>query len=269
MLHSARELVGYTIGATDGDIGAVHDFYFDDESWTIRYLVADTGDWLPGRKVLISPMALREPRWTTQRLPVGLTRAQVERSPGVDTARPVTRHYEAELAGHYGYPYYWAGPYRWGAGPYPFAPIAPEPVPVEPEALTTLEREGMANVEHRDSDRHLRSVQEVRGYYIQAADGDIGHVDDFLIDDRTWAIRYMVIDTRNWWPGKQVLVSPEWIAAVSWNDSKVHIDLTREVVKSAPEYDPAHPLERELESRLHEHYGRRKYWETEDRDRAA
>ena len=120
-------------------------------------------------------------------------------------------------------------------------------------------------------DPSLRSARDVTGYYIAARDGDIGHVDDFLVDDRAWAIRYLIVDTRNWWPGKKVALSPEWIKTVSWTDSRVHVDLQREEIKAAPEYDASRPFEREDETRLFEHYdrrkdsGRRKYWEWEER----
>ncbi len=281
MRQSAHGLLSYTIGATDGDIGGVYDLYFDDQRWTIRYLVVDTGTWLPGRRVLISPMAVREPSWSAQRLAVALTKAQVEGSPSFDAAKPVSRQHEIEFAGYYGYPLYWAGPYLWGPVPYPM-PVAGREV--EPETAEALRREGWAQVgpEHRErgslasgrvereeGDPHLRSVREVLGYAIQAADGEIGHVEDFILDDETWTVRYLVVDTRNWWPGKKVLVSPEWIDYVSWADSKVHVNLTRHEIRDAPEYDPARPIERADESRLYEHYQRPKYWEAGDRDRAA
>jgi len=281
MLLSVRDLESFTIGATDGDIGSVHDVYFDDQSWTIRYFVVDTGNWLPGRRVLISPMSVREANWSAQRLVVGLTKAQVENSPEVDTAGPISRQYEDQLVRHYGLDPYWFGPYRWGAVPYPFGPIPTDVGPTvrEPEALGALRREGLENVgpphveerhlrEERTGDANLRSAREVIGYYIQAADDEIGHVEDFLVDTHTWAIRYMVVDTANWLPGKKVVIAPEWIEMVSWSDSKVHVGMTQEQIRNAPEYDPTQPIEREQELRLYEHDGRRKYGE-EDTDRAA
>jgi len=281
MLLSVRDLESFTIGATDGDIGSVHDVYFDDQSWTIRYLVVDTGTWLPGRRVLISPMSVREASWSAQRLVVGLTKAQVENSPEVDTGGPISRQYEDQLVRHYGLDPYWFGPYRWGAVPYPFGPAPTDlrPTVGEPEAMGALRREGLQNVgpehveerhlrEERAGDAGLRSAREAIGYYIQAADDEIGHVEDFLVDTHTWAIRYMVVDTANWLPGKKVVIAPEWIEMVSWSDSQVHVGMTREQIRNAPEYDPARPIEREHELRLHEHYGRRTYWD-EDTDRAA
>jgi PRC-barrel domain protein len=281
MLLSTRDLESFTIGASDGDIGSVRDVYLDDRSWTIRYLVVDTGNWLPGRRVLISPMSVREASWSAQRLVVGLTKAQVENSPEVDTAGPISRQYEDQLVRHYGLDPYWFGPYRWGAVPDPFgaAPADLGPTVREPEGVGALRREGLENVgPPHVEERHLReelaggaslrSAREVIGSYIQAADDEIGHVEDFLVDTHTWAIRYMVVDTANWLPGKKVVIAPEWIEMVSWPDSKVHVGMTRAQIANAPEYDPARPIEREQELRLYEHYGRRKYWE-DDTDRAA
>ncbi|MGH7322500.1 MAG: PRC-barrel domain-containing protein [Candidatus Rokuibacteriota bacterium] len=259
MLRKVSDFQGLTIGATDGDIGEIHDVYFDDQSWTVRYLVVDTGTWLSGRRVLISPMSLRDSYVGVDRLHVALTKAQVEQSPHVDTAKPVSRQHETELSRYYGYPYYWTGPYRWGLDPYPVLMTEPRRSAVEEEMLAR---------ERESADPHLHSIRDVMGYYIQAADDDVGHVEDFLVDDKAWAIRYMLVDTRNWLPGKKVLISPEWIREVSWADSKVFVDLRRDAIERAPGYDESRPIERAHEGRLYEHYGRRKYWEDEE-DRPA
>lgn len=259
MIRSASELKGYTIRASDGDIGEVMQFYFDDEKWTIRYLVADTGGWLMGRKVLISPAALGRVDWNSRTLGVNMTKERVENSPSIDTDRPVSRQHESAYYDYYGYPYYWSGPYVWGPVAYPvYPPIAPGAAPGAAGAPSTVDRELAAA--RQSEDVHLRSTMEVTNYYIEASDGDIGHVEDFLIDDESWTIRYIVIDTRNWWPGKKVLVSPEWIRSVSWSDARVHIDLPRDKIKNGPEYDPSLPLTRDYETQLHKHYGRSEYW---------
>jgi uncharacterized protein YrrD len=279
MLLSVRELQGYTIAATDGDIGSVYDVYFDAHRWTVRYLVVDTGNWLPGRRVLISPMSTRGAVAADERLAVRLTRAQVESSPEADTEGPITRQYESRLVRHYGLDPYWLGPLRWGAVPYPLEVVPPVAVtpPVDPGVEEVLAREGLDNVGDphvegtQPGEGQLQSAREVIGSGIQATDGELGHVEDFLIDDRSWAIRYMIVDTANWLPGKKVLVAPEWINLVSWADSRVHVSMSREQIKNAPEYDPSRPLEREHEQRLWQYYERPPYWEDEpeDRDRAA
>jgi uncharacterized protein YrrD len=254
MLRSInRDLRGFTIGATDGDIGKVEEVYFDDESFTVRHLVVDTGGWLGSRKVLISPMALREIDWSVKRINAVLTRSQVEKSPAINTDMPVSRQHEMEYYSYYGYPYYWAGPYLWGDYSYP----SPSP---RSAGSKLLENERHWDWVGESGDPHLRSSAEVTGYHVAATDDEIGHVEDFLIDDATWAIRYMVVDTRSWWPGKNVLVSPEWIDRVVWSDSKVYVRMTREQIKKSPEHDPSGPVQRDYETRLHDHYGRPRYW---------
>jgi PRC-barrel domain len=245
MWHSAKTLNGFTLQSRDGDIGSVRDFYFDDRYWAIRYLIADTGGWLAQRKVLISPYALGDVSDAERSVAVDLTRKQIEDSPSLNTDKPVSRQFEETYYSYFGWPTYWSGSYVWGA--YPLMVRDPqqwtEPVASEPTW-----------------DPHLRSTNDVSGHHVQATDAEIGHVVDFLLDDVTWTIRYFVIDTHNWWPGKKVLVSPEWISRVSWPESKVFVNLDREVVRRAPEYTPGTPLTREFESRLHEHYERPGYW---------
>lgn len=254
MLRSISELFNYTLHAADGEIGRCKDFLFDDEHWTIRYMVADTGKWLPGRKVLISPISLGEPRWTTRQFPVKLTKEQIEKSPSLDEEAPVSRLYEKKHFDYYNWPYYWAGGSIWGAMPYPYVPATPLPS----EELEKI-RERAENIEPEKS--HLRSVKEIKGYHIKAEDGEIGHVEDFIVEDEVWTIRYMVVDTRNWLPGRKVLVSPGWIKAISWAENEVVVSLTVEGIKNGPEYDPSQPINREYEVLLYDFYGRPKYWE--------
>lgn len=259
MLTAASKMKGLAIAAADGNIGSLHDLYFDDLTWTVRYLVVDTGAWLPGRQVLISPLSVRGP--VTGQIAVDLTQEQVRNSPPVEADKPVDRQQEEALARYYNQHYYWEGPYRWGLLAYPGMPPVPAP-PIEapgPEEMRARERESV------EGDPTLRSARNVTGYYIAALDGDLGHVEDFLIDDRAWAIRYMVVDTRNWWPGAKVVVAPDWIKSVNWADSTVHVDLRRDEIKAAPAYDPARTFERDYEERLFDHHGRRKYWEWEGR----
>ena len=259
MLRSVNALRGFTIGATDGDVGRVEAFYFDDTSFTIRHLVVDTGGWLGGRKVLISPRALGDIDWDDRRIDAELTKAQVEKSPDIDTDRPVSRQQQIEYYRYYGYPSYWSGPYLWGGYSFPV---------VSPGRSATLEHERRWEWGPQESgDPHLRSSAAVIGYHIAATDGDIGHVEDFLVDDETWCIRYMVVDTSNWWFGRKVLVSSEWITRVDWSESLLRVDMTREKVKNSPEYDSSGHVQREYERRLHDYYGRPGYW-SERRDEA-
>jgi hypothetical protein len=246
-----KHLNDFTIRATDGELGTVADLYIDDEPWAIRYLIVDTGKWLSGRQVLISPMAVRHLDWDAKRLDVALTKQQVEQSPGIDTHRPVSRQHEAEHLAYYGSPYYWGGPYLWGPAFFP-AGLVGSP---NESAGAIAERVGKES-----PDSHLRSAEALTGYRIVAADGEIGHVDGFVVDDEAWAIRYLEVATRNWWPGKKVLVAPAWIERVSWTDSTVYVALTREAIKDGPAYFESRPITREYENELHLHYGRSPYW---------
>ena len=261
MLRSMKDLEQYAIGATDGPIGHVKDFYFDDEAWVIRYLVVETGSWLSSRKVLISPMSIRQPDWAGRRLPVAITRAQVENSPDIDTDKPVSRQHELEYLGYYGYPYYWGGEGLWGEGMSPYALL-----PLDPgvsRAVRRLDEAAAARAERehlRNDDPHLRSCQAVVGYHIHASDGEIGHVSGLLVDEATWAIRYLVVNTSNWWLGHEVLIAPPWISGVHWSDRSVSVGLTRESVKNAPPYDSTAELNRQREESLYAHYGRNGYW---------
>jgi len=248
MLRSVKEVEGYMLRARDGDIGRCKDFLFDDEIWVIRYMVADTGKWLPSKKVLISPISLGEPDYPSRIFPVRLSKKQIEQAPDLDTDAPVSRQYEAKYHEYFGWPYYWGGAEVWGPYSYPaplYADKRKEAVKVQPE----------------NGDPHLRSAGEVTGYHIQARDGEIGHVEDFIVDDRAWNIRYMVVDTRNWLPGsRKVLISPDWIVSIQWLEREVAVDLNVEEIKESPEYDPSAPVNREYEARLYDFYGRPKYW---------
>lgn len=258
MLRSVQKLTGLAIGATDGSIGKVTDLYFDDEAWVIRYVVVDTSSWLGGRKVLISPYSMSEPDWAAETLPVSVTREQVRNSPGIDSHKPISRQYEESYLGYYGYPFYWGGTGLWGASDYP----GTLPIGMAPD--TYQRHDGYLRAPGKrasDGDPHLRSCQVVTGYHIRARDGEIGHVQGFLVDDSTWSVRYLIVNTSNWWMGHQVLVSPEWIKDVDWAESVVTIDLDRQSIKESPTYDANAPLAREAEGALYSHYRRSRYWQ--------
>ena len=254
MVYGVKKLFGYKIRATDGSIGKVQDLYFDDAAWKARYLVADTGGWLQGREVLISSVSTGTPIPSERTVMVDLTMSQVETSPPVDAAKPVSRQYEERLNAHYGWPVYWLTIPAVPGGVAPMNQAAAMRAANKSEE--TLLREGVET----DGDPNLRSVREVTGYHIQASDGDIGHVEDFIVDTDTWMIRYMVVDTRNWLPGKKVLVAKEWIDSVDWGERSVHVRLSRNEIKDSPDFDPDEPVDREYEARLYDYYGRPKYW---------
>lgn len=265
MLRSAKEVIGYTIRALDGDIGHVDDFYFDDRFWIIRYLVVDTGGWLSGRKVLLSPLAVDRPDWTNRLLPVRLNKKQIEESPSIDLEKPVSRQHEVQLHEYYGWPVYWGAvgqPMAPRPMPVRFAPPVPtvsKPSYEEPTEASVIRRQSEQG-EDSEYDPHLRSMEEVIGYNIQARDGGIGHVETFIVDDDNWSILYLVVDTRNWLPGKKVLVALAWVEAVDWLQQLVHVELDKETIKDGPKYDPKEPVNREMETRLYDYYGRPVYW---------
>ena len=263
MLRSVKSLEGFAIGATDGTIGKVKDFYFDDQAWVIRYLVVDTSAWLGGRLVLVSPYAIGKAAWEASELPAKITKEQIKNSPGIDSDEPVSRQYEKSYLGYYGYPYYWSGPSLWGDSYYPGTTLTGM------EAQYGNGYQGyLRGPAADDGDPHLRSVNAVKGYHISASNGEIGHVQGFLLDDASWSIRYMIVNTSNWWLGHQVLVSPEWIQFVSWADSQVTVSLDREAIKNAPVYTEAMTIDRNAEAGIYSHYDRKAYWRDRQLDAA-
>jgi hypothetical protein len=247
MLKRADDLYNHVLEAKDGEIGRCKDFLFDDQFWTVRYMLADTGKWLPGRKVLISPIWLEETDSNSQRIRVDLTRDQIENSPPLDEHAPVSRQYETLYANYFSTFPYWDGANVWGN----------HPIPSELRAS----RDKLATEFEGPEESNLRLTREVTGYHIQAVDGEIGHVEDFIVDDETWTIRYMIVDTRNWLPGQKVLVSPTWVNSVDWAEKKAVVELSQEAVKDSPEFNPSAPVDRRYEARLFDFYGLPKYWE--------
>jgi uncharacterized protein YrrD len=246
MRRSASELIGYALRTTE-KIGHVKDFLFDDLSWGVRYIVVDTGTWLPGKQVLVSPHSAGDPVREERLIPTNLTTEQVENAPALAGDRPVSRQHEIDLAEYYGWPAYWAPPLA----------MAPPPPPPPPAGGQEAGRHA------GQGDEHLRGTEELGGYGISATDGHIGHVDDFIIDTESpqWMVRYLVVDTRDWLPGKKVLVSPEWVVGIEWAGKKVFVDHNTESIKDSPTFDPSAPVNREYEIRLYDYYGRPAYWE--------
>jgi len=260
MLQTTAHLKGFAIKATDGSLGTVDDIYFDDETWTVRYLTVKTGGWLSGRQVLISPISVKYADWQGRQLNVSLTMKQVEESPDINKHQPVSRQHEAVYNSYYGYPYYWGGPYLWGSAFYPEGLAVPAHSYEDAQA-------GKIGVESGDT--HLRSTEAVTGYDIDALDGEIGHVAGFVIDDKAWAIRYIEVATKNWLPSKKVLMSPNWVERVSWEDFRVYTELTRDAIKAAPPYMEQMAITRDYENELFVHYGKPPYWLNETRHKYA
>lgn len=250
MLRSLKDIEDYKVSATDGDIGTVSDFYFDDHHWTIRYLIVDTGGfWQGASRALISPAAFGAAEWSTRKFHLAMTREKVKNSPALPDEGPLSHQYEQKYHQYYNWPYYWGNGGIWGDGTTPSLLAAS--TWKEPEESLVVR------------DRHLRRTREVVGYRIQGTDAEIGKVVDFIVDDLTWTIRYLVVDTGGWWLGRNVLLSPRWIEKISEEDEKVLVNLPRDAIKGGPEWKPEQPVNREYETRLFDYYGRPAYWAEE------
>lgn len=238
MLQSIQNFLGYGLSAKNGEIGKAHDILFDDRHMGTRYLVADTGSWLPGRKVLISPESLGSPDYEEQVVPVNLTREVIESSPPLREDEPVSRQFEVSLMEHFA----WTGFSGSGA-----------PLHLEEKTRGTDDSSG--------GNPHLRSTREVSGYKIEATDGEIGKIDDLIVDVETWQIRYLVADIGTWLKGRKVLFSTDWIQGFDFADRKATVHLTKQSIEDSPEFEPALPINRQYEEKLYDYYGRPVYWE--------
>lgn len=254
MFWNTSLLNEFTVQAKDGHIGTVTDALFDDQTMIVRWFVLDTGTFLPGRKVLLPPSATT-PDEDRRALKVDMTKADIEDSPGIESDEPVSRRHEERLHDYYGWSYYWANasyaPAAAGMAAPAMVPAAPSHSPA-PEPAPERERD--------HGDPHLRSANEVTGYYIHATDGEIGHVEDLLLDPENWVLRYIEVDTRNWWPGRMVLVSPHAVTGIDYAEGVVHLDLTRDAIKNGPEYDPSQTIDRNYEDAYYGYYGYPAYW---------
>ncbi|MHC1767473.1 MAG: PRC-barrel domain containing protein [Verrucomicrobiia bacterium] len=231
MARSIKQLYGAKLGALDGEIGHVKDFYFDEENWAVRYLVADTGLWLPGRQVLLSPHALGSLGSGKKVLQVNLTRKQIENSPSIESHKPISRQHEEDYYRYYGWPYYWQGGGLWGLSGFPILELPTKPFPSERGAASSPQPER--------ADAHLRSTLAVGGYHLQARDGTVGHVCDFIMDTQSWAISQLVIKTGHRLSGKEVLIPADKVDRISYEESTVFANLTGEAVeRSSPHHLP-------------------------------
>jgi hypothetical protein len=252
-----KELTDFDVEGLDGKIGELKDLLFDDQAWAVRFLVVKSDEWLAGRNVLVSPIAIGESDTDSRTLRAAVTREQVRLSPDVDTEKPVSRQHEVENYGYYGYPFYWGGTGLWGNCARPAAMLAMLGGEASEELTEGQQRFVVAQAafhRQRGDDPHLRSCRTVGGYHIEAKDGRLGHVEGFVVDDETWAVRYLIVDTSDWWLGHQVLIAPEWIVDVNWLEATVLLEPTRQAVKDAPPYDGHTMPDEDHERALHAHH---------------
>lgn len=244
----------YNVRAIDGELGKVKDIYFDDESWIVRYLIVDTLKWLPGRKVLVSPLAMDDIDDAHELVHIRETKDSIKESPKVSEAETVSKKHEQIISDYFDWPYYWSNQGIWGSFKTPRGLLQAYD---NGQVQRRLERDVEVNY-------HLRSMNEIKGavegYRISAADGNIGRIVDFLIDDDNWKVRYFLVETGKWLPGKLVLISPDWIESVDWFDKEVAVDLTKEQIERGPEYETQTPINRDFEERLYDKYEKDKYW---------
>jgi len=247
MLRKGDNLRDLHMHARDGDMGYIDDLLFHDDRWNVRYVVINTRRWLPGRKVLLVPDVLGAVEIGTKRLTVDLTKDQVKKSPRIDADKPVSRQKEIDLFEYYGW-----SPY-WGAGHGGFTqPVVADVTPEQVE-LSGVNAPG---------DPHLRSMRAVRGYAIDAFNGLMGEVEDFIVDDDAWVVRYLVVDTHKWLSGRKVILAPSWVARINWQERTLVTELSKEQIKESPPYDSAQAIDRDYEARIHDYYGRPYYWQT-------
>lgn len=238
-----RDITALTLHAIDGQVGSVEDLYFDEQTWKVRYLTVDTGRWLLGRNVLIAPIAVERIDDTHAAIWINLRKDQIEQAPSIDKLRPISRLYEEAYYKHFQWAPYWelhAGKLT-GTIPGSEQPLMNDDEPLIPEST---------------EQSHFRSSLEVTGYGIRARDGEIGHIEDLVVDDEDWIVRYVEVDTRNWLPGKKALVQTGRIEQIDWPSRSVAMSLTRHAIQSAPPYDPSQLITPDYEIQLFAHYGK-------------
>jgi hypothetical protein len=252
MLLAGSSFKGLVVEADDGRIGAFSDFLFDDQTWKLRWMVVDTGNWLPGRKVLVHPSAIGPADFARGELSVRLTKKQVQDSPDIQQDQPVSHQFQDTLYGYYGWDPMWGGGNYFGGGMGGIGwPLAPMRAQNEGEVLEA----DRARSRLDETDPHLRSIVAVTGYHLQATDGPIGHIENFMLESDNWGVRYLVADTKNWWPGQHVLLSPYAVKSINWSDREAVLNVSRAQVKGSPPWDPAEIVNRAYEERLHGYYG--------------
>lgn len=250
MKRSIKSLLGYTLKETDGEIGKVEEFYFDDQSWIIRYLIVKTGNWFSEKKVLLSPGVVQKSDWEHKEFFVSLTREQIVDSPDIDTEKPVSRQQEEQLSAYYPWEGYWeTDSYAHGGGIFGM-------MPSELYESENIQSQNVDNDNPENNNSHLRSTKEVIGYHIHATDGEIGRVTDYIVDDTTWEIKFLVVMTGNWLDGRKVLLAIKWIQEVNWDNSVVIVNITTEAVNASPEFDPSQGVNDAYEHTLYDYYGR-------------
>ncbi|HEX8949328.1 MAG TPA: PRC-barrel domain-containing protein [Dissulfurispiraceae bacterium] len=249
-LRGLQSVAGYAVIAKDGEVGAVEEFLFDDREWAIRFIVVRTGDWLPGKKVLLPPSVLEEPDWELPKLHITIERAQLARGPILGAHEPASRMFQIDLYKHFGWAPFWLEEEYFN-------------VPLHPSEVSS----GLSRDQEKADDPHLLSTADTIEYRVEALNGDVGHPEDFVMDEDDWIIYYFAValDRSENVPeeetAKSVLIATEWVQKTAKEAGRVYLELDRDAVLRSPAYDPALPVDREYELELYDHYGRPRYWD--------
>ncbi|MDQ0207815.1 PRC-barrel domain-containing protein [Alkalicoccobacillus murimartini] len=266
MFIQAKTLESFSMNATDGELGSIADLYFESNTFTLRYFVGDTRTWFFGGKVLLSPEAVTSIDAEKEHINVNETKEQIKNSPKPSEHEPVSRQYEAELRDHYGWKHYWGAPIGGvGAGmgtpgAYPAAPglIIPPPVSNPQSDQGEYESEALS---HQTNHNFLQSINDLRGYTIHAKNGEVGKVLDFMLNEHDWSINYIIVDVGGVFTREPVPLAAEWITDISWQDKTITVNVEKELIERAPNYELHEPFTREHEAELYSHYNRKTYWE--------
>jgi sporulation protein YlmC with PRC-barrel domain len=251
MFRSTKELFGYQILAQDGEIGKVYDLYFDDDDWLTRYLVVDTGPWILGRRVLLVPDCLGQPDWTNETFPVDLTRKQIKESPEINTALPISKQQQISLHRYYRWPPYWSF-----ATPFSTSPVSSVAATMQSESKYQDEEKKVVE-RMLEANSTLRSTKEIIGYQVNGEDGELGQVNDIILDDETWKLLYLVLDTSTGLKkGKKTLIAIPWVKWFDYKSHEVQLELRQQTIENSPSYDPSTPINHTHEEVLYDYYGR-------------
>jgi sporulation protein YlmC with PRC-barrel domain len=212
----AHKLLGFSLGAADGEIGTVKDIYFDDNNWIVRYLVVETGNWLFKRRVLISPCAVVGDI-KNNILQVNLNKEQIKNSPDINTDMPVSRQQESSLTNHYSWPSFGRAGLGW-----------PTTGMIKGASALVNKVEGTL-----DFDPHLRSFSHVAQYEVYNEDGRVGLVKDLAIDFSDWSIPFLLLDDASTSDQERVVISTKRIASIDWETFQVKVSINNEDLQKA------------------------------------
>lgn len=250
-----KDLRNFRVETKDGKRASVKDIYFDDEKFAVRYLILNSGPWKFGKKVLVSPFLVEKVEAASGWIMLKIDREGLGLCPEIDENQPISREMERQYSDRLFLPYYWGGAGLWGLYATPYGTYSPE--------LRQRYEYPLSDIGH-GAENHLRSAREVSGYHVNARDERLGHVDDFIIDETDWSIRYFVLHTSDWRTGKSVLVAPDWLDEILWSTKTAYFNVDRSSIEGAPVYDPARPFDKEFETRLYRHYDKPAYWDEKE-----